>query len=240
MNLTYGAYQHAGKTVTPRIESEVLETPRGQTYAIRQTVTVEGTLVGDDAEDVAEQVEELIAAYATPGQDLLWTFPDDSGVPELTLRNSACVGGVRVIQPPSFVAGEGPEYSNYRKYVLTVQGDVRLTGASFPTIWEYSQTLSRVGTTGPVVVFQPTKYTRPLPVRTRAFSLQTVTQTGTIAGTLGYLLPATPIWPAALKHESATVSEDAAPRQWINGVGVGWARSWTYTFESATPLPGAP
>jgi len=240
VKLTYGTYQHAVKTVTPRVTSVPLYTPRGEVYAIRQTVTIAGEVGGDDTHAVRDAVEELIAAYSTDGKDLVWSLMDDSQTPDVALISSRCIGGTRVIQRPSFTAGEGGEYSNYRKYEVVVQGDVRIKDQDIPRVWSYSQTIQRTGTGGPVYRHVPLKHERWQRQQSRRYSLVRIVQTGTIAGTHAHLRPPAPRWPHALLAESVTVTESEQPALWINGIGVGWETSWSYTFESATPLSGAP
>lgn len=242
MLLTYGEYEHPTKTTTPRVESEPLRTNRGQVWAIRQTVTVSGEVNGDSTSDVADAVESLIAAYATDGLDFVWSFTGGEATPEINLISDNCWGGVRVVRRPSFVAGEGGEYSNYRKFELAVQGDVLISGSSFPVIWEYQNSYSRTGTGGAVHKLVPLKNEPPQKQQVRRFSVVTASQTWRVVGTLQHLptLIPRPLWPFAEKLDQRVINRDDEPQQVLNGTGLGFALSGSYQFEHNGPLAGLP
>lgn len=240
MKLFYGDYEHQLKSATPRVSSVPLETPQGLVYAIRQTIAVQGELQGETTTDVKDAVAALIDAYAEFNKEFIWKFNDDSETPDVHLVPANCIGGVKVIQRPSFTAGEGGEYSNYRRYELVVQGDVKITGNDFPRLWSFQQTISRTGNGRAEFRHVRLKNERWQKQQTARYTPVTVSQSGSIVGTLQHLPAPAPKWPYALLSASDSVSIDEHPQQWINGTGVGYARSWNYQFESNAPLPGAP
>lgn len=180
-------------------------------------------------------ITALETAYASQYQDLIVYLPDGVTKTPHQLLNANCVGGTRVVKPPSFPEGQGAEGVTYRHYSIEIVGLKPIAGAD-PLV-SFSETIEREGG-GPVRGLLETLDSQPQEQTLRQASTFRAVQQGNAVGLYGYPAVPAPLWPDKVVRGFPKVS-DGSPEV-IGSTLVNWPRSWMYVFESASPMQGNP
>lgn len=239
MQVSYGNYTHNEGEVALRINKETLRTEADTPYATLETWTLDGVLVAGSEAAMDTAVAALETAYGSDGQDLALQLTG-GGNTTLALDSSACNGGTRVTQRPSFPDFRGAAYVAYLPYSITVVGEVPISSRA-TNLLRFTESVSRSGG-GPRFGVRETLNSRPVVQTLRRFTKYIATQSGTASGLYSYPVPPTPINPGAL-IEAPEVSYTTPKRR---GTGTSandyteWTVSWTYRMESASPILGGP
>lgn len=237
MILRYGSYQHAQNEVAITISTEELRTQSEVLYGFRQkwSLTAFPGLQAGNQAGITAAINALINAYSIDGQDLV-LYLDDGVTPSgHALLAANTLGGTHV-RPPAFPTGSGAEYSTYRSYSFEVWGDVPLTGNNL--LLEYEESIEIQGDGGPIRVFIPVALGPWVWQQTTVASVYRVTQSGKAKGLYAYPPPNQPIWPAYLISQQAGLHY-GSPRLRRNSY-YEFPISWSYPFESNTPLLATP
>ena len=234
MILKYGTYAHAQNEPVVQISKRVLFSPRGNRRVTRETWRIVGVLHGADQAGVTAALAALRTAYSTNGLDLALYLDDGATPTDHRLLSSATLGGTRVTAL-DFPTGAGAEYSTFRSYVITVEGDLLDTSNE---LLDFSETISLEGTGGARVVFLETLSGAPQPQITRQFTTYRARQEGRAVGLTNYPAFAAPIWPGAeLPTERRLTLR--SPKRFAGNLSE-FVVEWNYVFESVTPLSGSP
>ena len=238
MILRYGNYDHALAEAAVVIERSTLQSEDGVPYAVRERWLISGVLQAESQLELTEAIAALCAAYAAPAEEVSLRQGDGATLTAHRLRASDTLGGIRVVMPPSFPAGEGAEYSRYRSYRVVLEADVRLH-ARDAEILAWSESLEFSGG-GPREVYLEL---RNGPPQRQTVSQETpfrVVQQGRAVGLTGYPLIATPLWPAQEDRPERRIRH-LLPRTVGHGrdrTATEYEVTWSYSFHSATPLVG--
>jgi hypothetical protein len=228
----YGAYTHSDNEVNlVSFSHRVIHSDRGRPGVVRKTAKLEGVLIASTQANIKSAIQSLQAAYTLQGRD--WGLYHDNGTasPHI-LVNADSLSGVRVVEL-SFPKGDGAEYATQRTYSITLEATY---AASNEALHSFSETLSIQGDGGPRFVVIPVLNGPPQKQITHQATPVTAQQTGQAVGMFAYPSPAPPIFPFAEKRERRTIATQA-PRSEGNQF-VLWPISWSYYFESPTPLSG--
>lgn len=240
MILTYGNYRHALAETGVSIRRETIYASTGVPLATRERWRIQGVLHADSPQDVTRAIDELTAAYAQPGKDVVLYLPDGVTPSAHVILARHTLGGVRVVRPLEFLQGTGAEYSTFRSYTIELEADLPLQGeANVLVRWE--ETLSSSGG-GPRWVYLATLVGPPVRQQVQESTPYRVTQVGRAVGYRDYPTPAEPIWPGACHHD-ATVITRRTPRRVGSGstaADTEFEVTWHYQFESLAPLVGRP
>lgn len=118
MYLSYGPYKHPPGECAVSIDRTTIENAAHIPIEVQETWTISGmlsSLIGPY--DLDQQIAALMAAYAENDQDLVLYLPN--GAASSTAMYSAdTLGGVRVIQQPSFPRGENSERVTFYHYAI--------------------------------------------------------------------------------------------------------------------------
>jgi hypothetical protein len=176
-------------------------------------------------------LQSLEAAYAVDNQNCGLYLPDGVTATAHVLTSANTFGGVKVIQPPTYI--EGPwtgqiEYLNRRSYSIVLRAEVR-TGTG---VHSYRERLTIKGNGGPRWRYSPQEVGDP-----QKQTLQTATtffyiQEGQAIGRQAYPTPPAPLFPT-LEHGPLRELAYDSPQD-LNAAGNPemYPISWKYVQEA--------
>lgn len=235
MYLKVGTYSHAIGEVGLSISKQV-ERVNGVPRATIERWTISGRLQADDQAGVSAAIQQTLAAYVD-GVDFTFFF-DDGSESAHKLTSANCVGGTRIIVPPSFPEGRGAEYSTYRNWQAVVEAET-LEFASAIVSW--NETISFEGG-GPEYVFLPVLNGPPIKQLARQQTSYRAVQQGDAVGLHGYPTAPAPFWPAD-EHLHLRQIVPGSPKKTGRPPHMTYTDypiRWTYVFEAAGPFIGLP
>lgn len=205
-------------------------------------VDIDGRLQADSAALIEAQYTLLTRAYSVNGEDFLVFLPTGGISERLSLRSAGSLGGVRVIQKPSIEGLENGQYTTYLPVKISLEAEYPSTNSDI-LLTSFRETVNFEGG-GPVHGWY--RPIRGLPTKGIVRQLDTyrATQSGSAVGYLDYPRLGTiagappPIWGFQHLNANPRVSRDSAELH--NGSYINWPITWSYEFESATPLFGSP
>lgn len=239
MYFKYGSYQHDDNSVEFQHSIVAKLDSGGVPFGYTETYRLKGEIRAADQASLTTALEALKAAYAIPFQDLI--LYDNSGS-ETThaLKNSNTLGGVRVIQPPSYPSSLGAEYSTFRTFEIMVAADTPLSTQGNSSVTDWQESLTFIGTGGPRHVWQT--LLTGTPIRQQVSELTTIKaiQRGTATGYADYVPFPAPLYPIDVEHQEQRMYDRGTPQFKGSGVNRYYPCSWTYVFEFNNPATGNP
>jgi hypothetical protein len=240
MQLFYGAYGFPvdGVQIGSRIQN-VLNSA-GIAVTRKAFVDVTGDLLvtvgaANPQIDLTAQANLLIAALSVNYQNLIFKT-DDGFVSDIALLNANSLSGVIVVDGPRFPGQRGTgEYATRRAFTFSLMAEYVITPARTALV-SFSEALDFSGGL-PMYVMCRAITTLPQRQQTYQFTEYTCTQTGQAVGLLAYPTVPGPMFPQFLKEAPRIkrASPDRTGATYRN-----YGVTWSYTFESATPLVGVP
>lgn len=242
MIFKYGSYAHDQDECLVRVTAS----PILDNYQRRMGSVFEYTIVGvkrvaDNANpevtkaNLTTALQAMEAAYNVDFQNFGLYLNDGVTATAHTVLNSATFGGVKVIQPPSYI--EGPwggqiEYLNRRTYQIRLRAEIR-TGTGIHT---YRETLTVKGTGGPLWRFSPREVgdaqKQVLQTATTFFYIQE----GEAIGRTAYPSAPAPLFPLA-EHERERVRTYGTPQELTTQGAEMYPTTWRYVMEATTSQP---
>ena len=234
MYFRYGGYRHdSGEVSISSISGGTEFSPRGQPKIFRKQWQLSGVLLADTTAELTAKIRNLEAAYERQGQNA--GLFEANGTPTAHyLSTAGAIGGVRSLGV-MFPQGGPTEYVLQRAYTVTLEADYPFVATS-PL--EFTETLSFQGTCGPIWRYLTPINGSPERQIVQQRSTQRATQSGSAMGFRARPPPPPPLFPKN-EHEEQRVIGLAAPR-WMNGTTIDFGVSWSYSFESDTPMNGTP
>lgn len=236
MILSWGSYSHEDGEVSLSVQATV-EMNAAQTVKwVRKVFQISGYLVADSSTEMKEKALALEAAYAVNGRDL--KLKDGALTTHVALLNADCYGGTRVTQRPSFPDMSNAALITFLPFQVTVEGLVRDPLALATVAFE--ERIARSGG-GPRKGFLEPLTGEPIEQLLKKRTVYKVTQSGSAVGLTAYPTPPLPLWPSALME--APDIQQQAPRRTGYGSSSSYTEfgiTWSYRFESRTPLIGTP
>lgn len=207
--------------------------PRGEPLLSKLSWTIQGVILGTSIANLTVLLGDLEDAYARHGRTA-GLYETGGGRTVHYMPNSGALGGVRS-SGVSYPEGNGVEYVTSRAYSVTLSADYPFAGTS---LLEFNETLSFTGTCGPRFVLKPTMNGPPERQVVQQKTTMRAVQSGSSLGYFGRPSPPQPLWPGDEHVEERQITL-TSPRI-IYGKSVDHGISWSYSFESATPLTGVP
>jgi hypothetical protein len=237
MFLTYGGYAHAIGEAEILIKRSSIFNEGGQLYGLRENWTVRGFLQAPDPVTLTLAMEAMKVAYSFQGQDLALRF-DDGSLTTHYIQTAATIGGVRVVDGPSFPQGHGAEYSTFRSYEITLEAEVPNTQVN---LMAYFESLTFEGG-GPLNVHLQTLTGLPQKQLTAEATPFRCIQDGEAIGHFSYPFLNPPIFAYALVNPRGRFEKKTPKRTGPPGrpTFTEWPVHWHYEFESAYPFVGDP
>lgn len=240
MIFSYGSYRHAVYEAGLSVERTTRFSPAQIERSTVERWTVQGLLQADTQTDLIAAIEQMMEAYGQQGQNAILYLPDGVTPTPHQLISADCIGGVRVMQQPSFQQWRGGELGLYRSYTLVLEGEIPNSDPA-AAVLEWQETLSFTGG-GPRFVYLETLNGLPILQFVNQSTTFKVSQTGSALGYQAWPQPAYPIWPAAEHTDQRQISRSTPQRvgSGVNASDVQWRVGWSFQFESALPLSGNP
>ena len=240
MYLKYGAYTHANHECS----LVVARTPRfndgGQQVAVVERWEIAGFIQAASQAALTTALSALASAYALNGQDATLLLDDGVTPTHHQIINANTLGGVRVVQAPSFPQGRGAEYSTFRSYTITLEAEIPVSGASSLLVF-FEEALSFKGG-GPRFVHLQTLTGSPQKQIVAASTPFTATQQGRSIGYASYPTIPAPLWPSSEHVDQRDIAYKSPKRSGPTGSPQysEYEVSWSYHFEDASSLTGVP
>lgn len=158
---------------------------------------------------------------------------DAGGVSATTLIGSQSISGVRVMAYSFDNARGGAEYATLRSFSFIAEAEF-LAPAGRNAILSFQESVTVIGTGGPVTRFRPALNAPPVKQLIFPSSVVRATQSGQAVGQLRYPIPPIPLWPV---HElldqrvRTLVTPDFAGQELSEFTSI-----WSYSFEAAVSL----
>ena len=231
MILRYGSYTHADAEVSVSINKTPTFNGIGQRKGYAERWTVQGILHAADAASLRTALDSLESAYSVDGLDLVLYASDGSSVRH-AMRNNGSPQGVRITDF-GYPEGDGAEYTTYRTYQFTAEAEY-VTNLALDT---YSESYEFSGG-GERWVLIETITGPPIRQTTQQQTPYRCRQTGNAVGTGGRPAVPPPAFPSA-EHTDQRQITYGTPQYLRNGNTM-YPVSWSYSFESPTPLFALP
>jgi hypothetical protein len=235
MIFKYGNTQFANCSVEPRISSRENRDQRQTPWShiVRWDLMIWLMNPGGVQSTMTAMIAAVEAAFAQNFQDIRLLQPDGKASSH-QLLNKDTLGGVMVVQPPSYPSAQGAEHVTYRTCTVALEGTVLVNSGSALT--EFSEEVTFQGGGPRFGHLEPIAGT-PVKQLLKQNTIYRAKQTGRATGILGYPPIPDPIWPAAMVE--APIIVKVAPKR-IGNSFTEFTISWSYDYESATPLFGNP
>jgi hypothetical protein len=244
MQLKFGPYAFPANQVTIATRIEVLESNGGSIYAHRHAWDVEGylgttqPLAVDAQKDLQGQMHALKVALLAERRDLI-LYRDDGSPSATQLVSAGSITGVKISRGPDFARTQGPEYATERQFSFSAYAEYPVT-SNQSLILEYQETVDVSGG-GPGIIHKPNLYGPPQKQITFAQLPYAATQSGFAVGYYRYPTVPAPLFPAALKQAPRIGRVSPRRRRAVTPWQFeGYRVTWSYEFESASPLVGEP
>lgn len=239
----YGSYRHPPGTVGLTVQKRTEENDAQQQLWTTETWTIEGRLTSRLATEVLCRLDikakslALVAAYSVRNQAAVLYMPDGVTWSHHALIPANTIGGVRVLDPVSFPESRGVEGVTMRKFRVVLEAIVPYAASNPNVARSFSEEIE-IMPAGERYGHLETLIGPPVKQRLRAMTVYRARQSGQAVGVYHRPSPPMPIWPAALVESQPGITK-RSPRR-IGNSHVDFGISWSYEFESSTPLLGAP
>jgi hypothetical protein len=156
------------------------------------------------------------------------------------MLNAGSLGGVRVIQGPSYPTGRGYEGGTFRHYEVALEAEYP-DAASFGMLLAFTESIQFMGG-GPRIVWREATTGKPQKQVTAQYTTYRATQTGSAIGYRQKPSVPGPIWPQYLKEQFTYPDQRSPKRSGPPGAPLytEYEISWHYSFEADVPLSGEP
>ncbi len=203
--------------------------------------TCKGVIEGNNQAECTDAENALRLVLADKYRDLI-LYKDDSTASSTKLVNNTSLSGVRIVSGPIF-ANElrGAEHSTLRTFTFVAEAEYLVPVGNPDVMIAFSESLTMVGTGGPVTRYRNAINGPPVKQIVYPFSVVRATQSGQAVGHLRAPDPAIiapPLWPADELVDQRVFGQ-ASPEA-LGLAYVGYGVRWSYTFETAVGFFGFP
>ena len=229
----YGTYAHTANEVSISIAGKAIESELGVVYAHATSISISGRVHGDTVADITTALATLEAAYKLQARDFTLFDADGTTATQHRILTANTMGGTRATANVSYPSSAGAEYTTYRNYAATIEGDVVVD--TLDRILKWDEEISTEGLGGPEYVY--------LPTLTGVWPRQRVTDTSTILISQSGSAVGLRTWP---NFPAAVIADPGALRgkprlnrrtpRYRNNERWEFPISWSYNFEVATPV----
>jgi hypothetical protein len=239
MYAKYGDYQHANNEVYVQAMRRDGLFVNGMSRGYVQQMQIAGQLHAATPSLLTAAMDALATAYSVNGRDFA-IYEDGGTLTHLALLSSNCLGGVRIIQRPSFAEVRGGQYTTYVDYTLGLEGEVPDTSCQL-LAWEESFEFTGGG---PEFVFLEPILGLAQKQMVKQATVYRAAQVGSAVGYFGYpffFIPS-PRWPDNYLPRESSSGISSADRDGPAGQPTrkGFPVRWSFQFASVTPFFGVP
>ena len=234
VTIRYGAYEHPLGTTRYSTSEQTVFGDNRLSQLVTTRISISGNVHGKDFAECQTRFTDLVNAYSVraPVFEILL----DGAQTLFRIDAGSVIGGIRVVTPPSIPNTVGSIHHNFIPFTIELEA-TRPVIAAINTLKSFKETLSFSGG-GPTYKLIETLYGPPVKQQTRRQTIFRARQSGTATGL--YMLPSIPppLFPDALIKGGD--SERGSGERMGNIVTLYRTASWSYEYESATPLIALP
>lgn len=231
MKVVYGTYEHTDGLAAITEELTTLRDESQLRRGITKRWTISGQIQAAGADndarvaDLTTKIAALVTAYSSDGQDLTLYYGAAETAHKIT--NASSLGGVRVVSV-GWPVGIGAEYARLRSYEIVVEADFEDAALSNLSAWR--ETVSVIGTGGPVYVWHRPLAGRPVRQQVSEYSTMRLVQTGSATGRTAYPTAPGPKVPGYETEDSRSIDR-TGPTRLADGTYRDYTISWHYEME---------
>lgn len=245
---SYNGFAHPPGQCSVQFHFDAIENEAKQAIAYKARVDITGMLISQAGStaacqaDLSAQIAAIQNAYKDDGGDAILVLDDGTASPNSVL-NEQTLGGVRVIQRPSFPEGGADEYATIRHFTCALEAEVP-TVEGQTALQSFEEELTFEGTGGPAYDVIECVQGAPVQQILKQQTAMRCVQSGRAVGYLGYWtqMYADPLFPA-LEQQQLRVQIPGSPKRIGSGSDAKYKffpTIWRYTFKSPTPITGTP
>jgi len=232
MYFKYGNYTHDAGEITFSISRESQYNAYGVQIATIERWTIQGQVHADSVSDLTDKIDAIERAYSDDNRSFgLYT---DSGSATSHTVSAADTTYIHVVNPPSFPASGGAEYTTFRNYSIQIEVRYGSSGYSAIPLVSFNETISVTGG-GPRRILIEVLNGPPQEQITCLETAYVATQSGRAVGRADYPIPPAPLWPLS---QPPLVEKESPEKK--TGEYTNYGIRWQYQYQSATPLVGNP
>lgn len=245
-HFTYNGYPHPPCDVGFRFDAVTNAAEAVVAYKAR--IDISGLLItqlggGAGQADLSQQIEALEQAYSAPGGDAIFKLNDGSISPN-SILNSETMGGIRVIQAPSFPTTKNAELVTMRTFTAVLEAMIPTVYGN-TALWHYSDSIEYIGTGGKSREVVDVVQGKPVPQTTRQYHAMLAVQSGQAVGYRSRWAGSgdVPFCGARafpnLEQEQLRFFHKGSPERIGSGASttyIKWPTSWRYTYKSENPI----
>jgi hypothetical protein len=215
--------------ITPMLDG------KGEQYAQTLKISIDIRLKQTEPASLDTQIADLETFWSGTQSSFRLLYDDGTTPTAHAWAASDTIGGFRVTKPPSYLKYENGEHVSYRTSAVELEAVLKLTDNPFQII-EFTESIDYEGG-GPVYGHLQPNEGFAVKQRLRTNDLWRATQSGRVVYLGDYGSIPAPIWPSAVVGRPKLRGE--SPRR-IGNSYMAFPTSYTYSFESSTPLSGRP
>jgi len=258
MYVMYGDYRFPDNSCKVTTRSNVIENGSGVPYALDVSASVTCLFISTATNEATIQSElsaqDLAArsALSVPGRNF-GLYHDDGTLSSTRIINTPNMLKATRVTGVDAPAGDGPEYASVRTLFFTVEASYLInaavlvgpggspvtpgTGPNGELLDSWKETLTFQGNGGPRKLYQEVIDGPAIEQQVLPYTIVRATQSGTAVGILRPPPYPPPIFPNPISESFSQAQE--SPERTSQG-HVKFPISWSYSFQSATPLVGTP
>lgn len=232
MYLKWGSYVFDDNIVDlSHISAQRMHSPRHRLAFMRYTMHCEGHFCVSGQTNIRAKLDAFETALVDDWKDVA-LYHDDGTKSAHWLSNSRSINGVRVIQQtyPSVEA----EYASGRSFTITFQADYFDIEDQ---IWDFEESLTFLGTTGPRWHFVETFAGNPHAVITSLRTTQKIIQQGMAIGIQAPPILPTPLFPPNMEHLDQRMTTRGSAQKIGRHDNALFPVRYRYVFESLFERP---
>ncbi len=230
------AYTHLISECNIHIEKEVIENDARTPYIEVTRWRIRGMLRSQTGsrDEIGQKIRALNRFYTGTLTSMILYYPNGSTKSQHQLLSANSIGGIRVIQPPTYPDMKGPTYITFHEYELAVEAHIPIRTdqiyVSFVEELAFEGGGNRYGFLEPLYGF-------PIKQLLKQNTKYVCIQSGRAVGLWSRPVVPNPIFPFAQMEAPRYVK--TSPRN-TNGTNTEYPIAWQYRFESASRLSGNP
>lgn len=236
IHIEYGAYAHPVGEVVLSIRRAAVVGASQNPWAERVQISLVGQLIGTSISDMNTKIDNLISGYANDNQDFK-VIDGASTLLRLSLASSATLGGIRVVQAPSFPSSQDAAYVTFMPYQIVLEAEVAV-GSPETLLENFTESIAFTGG-GPEYDLQETRVGLPQKQLITQHTIYKAVQSGSAMGLYTFPTVPLPLWPT-VQVKAGDISQTGGRMVGSRGRFMHFRIAWRYEFKSPVQLFGTP
>lgn len=239
MIVKYGSFSFDdNETMVSAFRAVRIYNQRGLPAVIRRQMVIEGEIIAANTAAIDARVQQIRSAFAIDGA-AAGLYQSDGTPTQFQLPTAGSLGGVRIVEEPSFSLDDGrAHYATGLPFRVVLEADYPEVGGG--GLVAYNETITRIGNGGPRRLTIELDNGVPAEQIVSTNTPVVILQSGEAVGFSAYPAFNTPILPAYVDLPDGYVTSAGAP-QLSGTVFINYPIRWQYRMTLPTnitiPLP---